>query len=135
MNASEWTNLLEEPWNTRETLSAPPELGDCRLDSCHIDERDTSVTLGFDTRLVPDNAFPGSGESQTNALEFFVTFTSVTGLRISGWGGAAGGSVRMFRSESGGIEVTVDASAGQIAFQARSAQLTRARAYLASGAE
>ncbi|MGW7287510.1 Imm50 family immunity protein [Streptomyces sp. NPDC054847] len=135
MNAFEWTDLLEEPWNTRETLSAPPELGNCRLDSCHIDERDTSVTLGFDTRRVPGSSIPGYDASQTNALEFFVTFTSVTGLRISGWGGAAGGSVRMFRSESGGIEVTVDASAGQISFQARSALLSRARAYLASGAE
>jgi hypothetical protein len=135
MNAFEWTDLLQEPWNTRETLSAPPKLGDCRLVSCHIDERDTSVTLGFDTRRVPDSSIPGSDESQANALEFFVTFTSVTGLHVTGWGGGPGGSVRLSRSEDGGIAVFVDSSSGEISFQGRTALLSRARAYLASSAE
>ncbi|MFJ3104766.1 Imm50 family immunity protein [Streptomyces sp. NPDC086835] len=135
MSTSDWAELLDEPWSAQETFSAPPELDDCTLDSCHIDERATSVTLGFDARRIPDGSGPGSAESQTNALEFFVTFTSVTGLRVRGWGGTAGGSVRMSRSESGGIEVTVDASAGRISFHARAALLSRARAYRASDAE
>lgn len=135
MSASEWADLLAEPWSTRETLSAPPELDDCTLDSCHIDERDTSVTLGFDTRRVPDSSIPGSAESQANALEFFVTFMSVAELRISGWTGEVGGTVSMSRSESGGIAVSIDSSAWRISFQARTALLTRARAYLASVTE
>ncbi|GGW58631.1 Imm50 family immunity protein [Streptomyces xantholiticus] len=135
MSASEWADLLAEPWSTRETLGVPPELDDCTLDSCHIDERDTSVTLGFDTRRVPDGSIPGSAESQANALEFFVTFTSVEELRITGWASAAGGAVSMSRSESGGIAVSIDSSAWRISFQARTALLSRARAYRASATE
>ncbi|WUW86846.1 immunity 50 family protein [Streptomyces sp. NBC_01451] len=52
----------------------------------HIDERDDSVTLGFDTRAFPVNLPPEWRGKGFNAFEFHLFFTGVTGLRVTGWG-------------------------------------------------
>src|SRR5688572_18188666 len=102
MSATEWVDLLVDPHGIRDAFTTPPDLEKCSLFYCHIDERGTSITLGFDTRLAPDTPLRGDGGTRVNAFEFFITFMAVTGLHISGWGGSMERSVRMSRSEQDG---------------------------------
>ncbi|MGW7450464.1 Imm50 family immunity protein [Streptomyces sp. NPDC054787] len=64
--------------------AAPPDLSSCPLYYVHVDERDTSVTLGFETRRLPDHPVPEWAEKRYNTLRFFVVFTDVDELRITG---------------------------------------------------
>ncbi|MFD6359093.1 Imm50 family immunity protein [Streptomyces roseolus] len=136
MNASEWHTLLTATDEVREIFTDLPDLERCDLFFCHIDERDVSVTLGFDTRHVPAPVLeePGEpGRAKANAFEFFLTFTSVTDLRISGWGGNTRRSVHIDRAPSSeGIAVSVESPTEHLSFRAREAVVPRARAYLAA---
>ncbi|MFE5911370.1 Imm50 family immunity protein [Streptomyces wedmorensis] len=133
MSASEWADLLVDPRGIRDFFTTSPDLDQCSLFYCHIDERNTSITLGFDTRLVPDALLRDDGDTKANAFEFFITFASVTDLHISGWGGSVKRSVRMSRSgRDGEITLSVESPTERIAFQAQEARITRARTYLAS---
>ncbi|MFJ8661313.1 Imm50 family immunity protein [Streptomyces sp. NPDC093795] len=133
MSATEWVDLLVDPRGIRDVFQTPPDLDKCSLFYFHIDERGTSITLGFDTRLAPDTLLHGDGDTRVNAFEFFITFMPVTGLHISGWGGSMKRSVRMSRSEQdGAITLSVESTTERIAFQAQEARISRARAYLAA---
>lgn len=135
MSTSDWADLLVEPQRVHDIFRAAPDLSECSLFYFHIDERNTSVTLGFDTRMVPDNPLPEWRKSDYNAFEFFITFTSVTNLRISGWGGSASRSVKVSRSDEGDLTVFINSTEEAISFQADSASLSRSRVYLASSGE
>ncbi|MEV6249652.1 Imm50 family immunity protein [Streptomyces sp. NPDC051742] len=133
MSATEWVDLLVDPRGIRDTVTTPPDLEECSLFYFHIDERGTSITLGFDTRLAPGALLREGGDTKANAFEFFITFVAVSDLNISGWGGSMKRSVRMSRSEQDGeITLSVESPTEHIAFQAREARISRARAYLAA---
>ncbi|MFE6063534.1 Imm50 family immunity protein [Streptomyces sp. NPDC056431] len=133
MSTCEWADLLVDPRGIRDVFTTPPDLDECSLFYCHIDERGTSITLGFDIPLAPDALFHEDGDTKANAFEFFITFMSVTGLQISGWGGSVRRSVRMSRSQQDGdITLSVESPTERIAFQAQEAKISRARAYLAA---
>jgi hypothetical protein len=133
MSTSEWIDLLTQPQSMRRFFDKVPNLRECDLFYLHIDERDTSVTLGFDTRLIPDNPLPEWQRSDFNAFEFFITFTQVKELHISGWGGVTSRSVELSRSTSGKIITRIESPKETISFQADSASLSHSRVYLASG--
>lgn len=136
MSASEWVDLLVEPRSIRDIFVTPPDLDECSLFYCHIDERGTSVTLGFDTRKVPDSSPSDGAEGNVNAFEFFITFTTVVDLRISGWGGSVAKSVTVSRSgDDTGIAVYVESPTERLSFRAEAARISRARTYLASSSE
>ncbi|MGW4998966.1 Imm50 family immunity protein [Streptomyces hydrogenans] len=136
MNASEWYTLLATTDEVRETFAALPDLDRCSLFFCHIDERDVSVTLGFDTRHVPASLLgepDESGKAKANAFEFFLTFTSVTDLRVSGWGGSTARSIRIERTPAPAeIAVSVESPTERISFRAHEAVVSRSRTYLAA---
>ncbi|WRZ89637.1 immunity 50 family protein [Streptomyces sp. NBC_01007] len=98
----------------------------------HIDERETSVTLGFDTRILPVNAPVEWHEKGFNAFEFHLVFGGVEGLRVTGWNATAAGNIDMIVRE-GVFEVVLGPAESGIAFRASTARLARTRAYLASG--
>ncbi|MFA7753895.1 Imm50 family immunity protein [Streptomyces sp. NRRL B-2790] len=129
----DWLRLLASP----DCLGAlyggdPPAPDACDLFSVHIDERENSVTLGFDTRLLPVNP-PVEWEGQGfNAFEFHLVFTGVTGLRVTGWGPAEAKDVRVSFREGGAFEVVLGSGDSGIVFRAAAVRPAGPRAYLAS---
>ncbi|WP_244184234.1 Imm50 family immunity protein [Streptomyces cellostaticus] len=98
----------------------------------HIDEREDSVTLGFDTRLFPVNP-PVEWEGKGfNAFEFHLVFTGVTGFRATGWGAAEAKDVRVFLRDGGGLGVELGPEGSGIVFRAAAVRLAGPRAYRAS---
>lgn len=73
------------PWPELAALyDTPPELSSCPLYDVHVDERDTSVTLGLQTAQLPDHPEPEWARSTYNTLCFFLVFTGVEDLRMTG---------------------------------------------------
>ncbi|WP_328400417.1 immunity 50 family protein [Streptomyces sp. NBC_00390] len=132
MNTSDWAALLAEPERVRDVFVTVPDLDECRLFYFHIDERDTSVTLGLDLRVDPRMLLPERGRRDTNAFEFFIVFNSVKDLRISGWGGVIDRSVTLLPCDDGGLAVSIEGAEEAIAFRAEGASFSRSRFYLAS---
>ncbi|MFF4848193.1 Imm50 family immunity protein [Streptomyces sp. NPDC001194] len=109
-----------------------PELGSCALHDVHIDERDTSVTLGFETAHLPEHPLPAWGEPGTayNTLYFTLVFTGIRDLRISGILAEAERTVRITGAAAGRWEVAVDGVVRSIRFSAAGSRVTRVRAGL-----
>ncbi|MFE0509762.1 hypothetical protein [Streptomyces sp. NPDC058964] len=93
------------------------EAHDWGLSYLHIDERGDSVTLGFER---------GEGK---DGFEFFVVFTGVDGLRVTGWGAAEAKEVRVSVLDGGVFDVRLGFPESGIVFRAPAARLTRSRAY------
>ncbi|KOU32774.1 hypothetical protein ADK52_00405 [Streptomyces sp. WM6372] len=107
----------------------PPELGSCDLYDVHIDERDTSVTFGFETDRLPDHPLPEWGEPGRayNTLYFSMVFTGVRDLRISGIPAEAGRTVRIAGTPRGRRQVAVVSGTGSIRFSAAGSHVSRVR--------
>lgn len=109
----------------------PPDLSSCPLYYVHVDERDTSVTLGFETRQLPDHPRPGWGEKQYNTLSFFVVFTGVDELRMAGIAAEhpdrRDRTVRVTRTDTGRQQVSVTSDNRTLAFSAAASAVTRTR--------
>ncbi|MFJ5550844.1 Imm50 family immunity protein [Streptomyces sp. NPDC093225] len=67
-----------------ELYATPPALGDCLMFSAHVDERDVSVTLAFETRQLPDRPRPEWGGKPYNTFVFSLVFGGAAGLRVHG---------------------------------------------------
>ncbi|MEU4083745.1 Imm50 family immunity protein [Streptomyces aureus] len=133
--SADWTRLLASPGYLGALYDGtPPPAGSCDPFYVHIDERGTSVTLGFDTRILPVNAPVEWHEMGFNAFEFHLVFEGVEGLRVTGWDSAAAKDIGMTTRE-GAFEVTLGPTESGIAFRASTARLARARGYLASGSD
>ncbi|MEV6578109.1 Imm50 family immunity protein [Streptomyces sp. NPDC051582] len=107
----------------------PPELGSCDLYDVHIDERDTSVTFGFETASLPDHPLPEWGEpgAAYNTLYFTLVFTGVRDLRISGIRAEAEHEVRITGTAPGRVEVAMAGGTRSIRFSAAGSRVTRVR--------
>ncbi|KAB1977407.1 Imm50 family immunity protein [Streptomyces triticiradicis] len=131
--SADWSRLLASPEYLRDLYNdTPPSADSCDPFYVHIDERGTSVTLGFDTRTLPVNIPAEWHGNGFNAFEFHLVFGGVEGLRVTGWNAAAAGSIDMTVRE-GVFEVVLGSAESGISFRASTARLARARAYLASG--
>ncbi|MEU9990309.1 Imm50 family immunity protein [Streptomyces sp. NPDC048045] len=131
--SGDWLRLLA----SRDHLGglygdAPPAPDACDLFSVHIDERQDSVTLGFDTRVLPVNLPVEWEEQGLNAFEFHLVFTGVTGLRVTGWGAAEAKEVRLSVRDGGAFDVVLGSGESGIVFRAPAVRLAGPRAYLAS---
>ncbi|TLQ45345.1 Imm50 family immunity protein [Streptomyces marianii] len=135
MSTSDWTDLLSNPEGMRELYTRTPTLPECFLFYFHIDERESGITLGFDTRSIPDRPRPEWLRTGFNAFEFFLTFAHVTDLSLSGWNSITDRTIDLSRSTLGGITARVTNSREMISFHASSARLSRARVYLASSGD
>jgi hypothetical protein len=111
---------------------APPAPEECSLFYVHIDERGNSVTLGFDTRRLPGNPPEEWQSARFNAVEFYLLFTEIEGLRISGWGADEARDVLVLRRGEEQCDVVLGSSASGMEFRASHVRLSRLRPYLAS---
>ncbi|WSP77536.1 immunity 50 family protein [Streptomyces sp. NBC_01236] len=111
---------------------APPSPDACDPFYVHIDERENSVTLGFDTRRFPANP-PAEWEGKKlNAFEFYLVFAEVEGLQATGWGAAEAKEIHLATHGGGLFEVVLGSEGSGIAFRAATARLAKVRGYLAS---
>ncbi|MEU6480699.1 Imm50 family immunity protein [Streptomyces sp. NPDC047017] len=112
---------------------SPPPFERCDLFYLHIDERGDSVTLGFETRTLPTHRpekWTGKG---FNAFEFFVVFSGVQGLRITGWGPSESRAADLTVHGGNLFEVCLGSDESGVTFRASAVRLGRTHAYLASG--
>ncbi|MGW6981341.1 Imm50 family immunity protein [Streptomyces sp. NPDC054932] len=117
-----------------------PELSSCPLYYVHVDERDTSVTLGFETPQLPDRPEPEWKRGAYNTLRFFIVFTGVDELRMTGIAAEhpdrRDRTVRVTGSGSGGatgtdrLQVSVTSENRSLTFSAAASAVTRTRVYL-----
>ncbi len=114
--------------------ATPPDLSTCPLYHVHVDERDTSVTLGFETPQLPDHPRPEWEEKQYNTLCFFVVFTGVDELRATGIAAEhpdrRDRTVRVTRTDTGRQRVSVTSDNRTLAFSAAASAVTLTRVYL-----
>ncbi|MER7466714.1 Imm50 family immunity protein [Streptomyces sp. NPDC097981] len=108
-----------------------PDLDTCDFFHVHIDERSTSVTFAFETSQLPANPKPEWTESAYNTLRFWIEFTGVSELRVSGILAEAKRAVRI----TGGaapdrLDVSVTSETRSIAFSASASHVTHTRVYL-----
>src|SRR3954469_26073447 len=130
---ADWTRLLA----SQEFLGplyagSPPPPEACDLFYVHIDERGSSVTLGFDTRNFPSSPAPEWEEKGFNAFEFHLVFAGVQSLRVTGWGAGEARAIEFAAVEGGGLRVLLGTEGSGITFRAATLRLAKARAYLAS---
>ncbi|MFE5774063.1 Imm50 family immunity protein [Streptomyces sp. NPDC056485] len=111
--------------------AALPGVDTCDFFHVHIDERGTSVTFAFETSQLPANPKPERTEPAYNTLRFWVEFTGVSGLRVSG---ILAEAKRVVRIGDGGrpgrLDVSVTSETRSIAFSASASQVTHTRVYL-----
>ncbi|MFJ4336916.1 Imm50 family immunity protein [Streptomyces sp. NPDC088915] len=112
----------------------PPDLSSCPLYYVHVDERDTSVTLGFETSRLPDRPRPEWEGRQYNTVRFFVVFTGVDELRFTGVAAehpdAHDRTVGVVVTGGGRQRVSVTSETRSIAFSAAASAVTGIRVYL-----
>ncbi|MER7836821.1 Imm50 family immunity protein [Streptomyces sp. NPDC096040] len=132
MNA-DWTRTLAASDYLGELYDGvPPSPDMCELCYVHIDERGNSATLGFVTRNLPVHP-PAEWENNGfNAFEFYLVFTGVDDLRVTGWGASEARQVDLSVRDGGFFEVVLGTEESGITFRAPMARLARTRAYLAS---
>ncbi len=108
-----------------------PDLDTCDFFHVHIDERGTSVTFGFETSQLPANPEPEWTESAYNTLRFWIEFTGVSDLRVSGILAEAKRAVRISGGGTPGrLDVSVTSETRSIAFSASASHVTHTRVYL-----
>ncbi|MFF4433157.1 Imm50 family immunity protein [Streptomyces sp. NPDC001513] len=112
----------------------PPDLSSCPLNYVHVDERDTAVTLGFETPLLPDHPRPEWKEEHYNTFRFFVMFTGVDELRITGIAAEhpdrRDRTVRVIVSDIGRQQVSVTSDNRSITFSAAASAVVHSRVEL-----
>ncbi|MGW4685476.1 Imm50 family immunity protein [Streptomyces sp. NPDC004244] len=120
-------------WPELRTLygTPVPDLSTCLFFYLHIDERDTSVTFGFETQQVPRHPKPEWAEKTYNTLRFWIEFTGVADLRLRGIQAEAERSVQIVGGDTpGSLHVSVRSSTRSIAFTAAASRLSHTRVYL-----
>lgn len=123
------------PWPQLAVLyDVPPDLSSCPLYYVHVDERGTSVTLGFETSRLPDHPEPQWEAGSYNTLRFFVVFTGVDELRMTGIAAEPperhDRTVHITGTTAGRRQVSVTSGTRSISFTAEDSRITRIRVYL-----
>ncbi|MFJ2821518.1 Imm50 family immunity protein [Streptomyces toxytricini] len=121
-------------WPELRTLygtAALPDLNTCHFFYLHIDERDTSVTFGFETQQLPEHPKPEWAEKAYNTLRFWIEFTGVADLQLRGIQAEAERSVQITGGNTpGSLQVSVRSSTRSMAFTAAASQVSHTRVYL-----
>ncbi|MFJ2822334.1 Imm50 family immunity protein [Streptomyces toxytricini] len=105
-----------------------PDLNTCHSFHVHVDERDTSVTLGFETQQLPPHPKPEWTAKAYNTLCFWLEFTGVSDLRVHGILAEAERSVRITHGDT--IRVAIHSNTRSMAFTATTARVSHTRVYL-----
>ncbi|MGW9447927.1 Imm50 family immunity protein [Streptomyces sp. NPDC055632] len=134
MSASDWTTVVGATDDMTKAYTTPPGLDECGLYYVQIDERDASVTLMFETIALPEQPPLAWVDRAYNTVEFYLTFTGVRGLRVSGWEfSARDAGVALAPGEGTDVRVTVEAEGSYLDFTASGSTLARFRSYLSAG--
>jgi hypothetical protein len=78
MGESDWTGIVGGTEALTDAYITPPNLNECKLHYAQIDERETSVTLGFETSVLPSKPPAEWAGREYNTVEFYLKFTDVT---------------------------------------------------------
>ncbi|CAG6397860.1 immunity 50 family protein [Streptomyces cocklensis] len=132
MDGSDWLQLTDTPEALALLFTRPPDLTSFDLFSIHIDERDTSLTLGFALDALPERPPAEWTEKGLNAFELFLTFEGISHLRVDGWHGSRADAVTLATGASGGIRTEILGDALSASWDARRVRVLRTRAYLAA---
>ncbi|MFG2297742.1 Imm50 family immunity protein [Streptomyces sp. NPDC048603] len=106
------------PGELAELYDAPPDPGACRMFSVHVDERDASVTLGFETGLLPARPRPEWAGTAYNTFVFSMVFRAVADLRVRGILADAEREMSLEPGPEGRLEVSVTGSSRSVTFTA-----------------
>ncbi|MGA4865630.1 Imm50 family immunity protein [Streptomyces lavendulocolor] len=132
MGDSEWLAILGSAEIMKDAYTSPPDQSECRLHYFQIDEREASVTFGFDTSRLPSKAPADWRVKGYNTVEFYVKFTGVKQLRASGWDFTVrDAEVSLTRLEDEGLSVSLASEGAHISFVAARVLIPRVRSYLA----
>ncbi|MCX4981972.1 Imm50 family immunity protein [Streptomyces sp. NBC_00572] len=132
MGDSDWTTIINSAESITSSYTTPPNLNECTLEYVQIDERSTSVTLAFETSVLPSNPPPAWADREYNTVEFFLKFTGVKELQVVGWDFTARDAAVTLTPFGEGVRVSVDGAGSHLAFTAEISLLTRTRPYLSS---
>ncbi|WP_326694249.1 Imm50 family immunity protein [Streptomyces sp. NBC_01766] len=132
MGDTDWTAFLSNPRDVLDLYEEPPLLGGCDLFYLHIDERDTSITFGFETRELPAHPRQEWKEKPFNSIDFFISFAGVSQLHIDGWVNPGQKEIDISRNADGGFAVRVASDGSDLDFLAESISLTHFHPFLAA---
>ncbi|MGH7964375.1 MAG: Imm50 family immunity protein [Candidatus Binatia bacterium] len=135
MPIPDWATLLTSPHALYEMYESPPDLSSCDLHYLHIDERGSSVTLGFDTRQLPPQPPADWQEKGFNAFEFYLLFLDVENLQVEGWRHPARKAIRMTLQSDKRVVVSAGHAGSNLEFSASSVYLASTRGYAAAPGE
>lgn len=130
MDNATWATFLSDPRQILDLYDQPPALDRCNLFYFHIDERDTSITFGFETRELPERPHQKWREKPFNSIRFFIYFTGTSHLHINGWESPGKKSIDISRCGEDELTVQVTNIASDLSFQAESASVTLSSAHL-----
>ncbi|MFJ6053373.1 Imm50 family immunity protein [Streptomyces sp. NPDC092307] len=126
-DSSYWWSTLRALYGT----SPVPDLNTCHFFYIHIDERGTSVTFGFETQQLPPHPKPEWSEQAYNTFCFWIEFTGVTNLRVSGIRAEKERTVRIIGGDTAdGLQASVNSDTRSIAFAATSSRVSHTSVYL-----
>ncbi|MFF6907262.1 Imm50 family immunity protein [Streptomyces sp. NPDC012389] len=110
------------------------DLSSCPLYYVHVAERGASVTLGFETARLPDHPRAEWEGKRYDTARFFVTFTDVDELRITGIAAehpnTPGRTVGVVVTDTGRQQVSVTSENRSITFSAATSAVTQSHVYL-----
>lgn len=135
MSAPDWARFLDAPQSIRSLYEEDPDLNQCDLFHVLMDEREDSITLGFQTAQTPVRIRPEWKGKEYNSFTFYLVFSRVQGLAVQGWEAPAHKKVSIRRDSDEKLTVTIASEGSSVAFRARSVALSAARVGLASSSE
>ncbi|MCX4750557.1 immunity 50 family protein [Kitasatospora sp. NBC_01287] len=133
MAVSDWTDHVSGAADLVQLFYGAPPLAELEFMGVLIDERvDCGLTLGFDTSDIPGADASSLFVGGQNALEFFVVFSGVSKLTVSGWDHTGLQDYGIRTVESGSIQVSLAGETWHITFLADSCRIEGIRAYRAA---
>ncbi|MGW6600064.1 Imm50 family immunity protein [Streptomyces sp. NPDC055036] len=132
MSTSNWPSFLDNPQSIYNQYDQEPDLNTCDLFYFLMDERGTSITLGFETPYMPQLGRHEWEPPEVNSFEFYLMFSEVTQLDITGWNGPADKDITFRRGSNGDILAKIESRGTSVSFQAESLSLIKSRVSLVS---
>ncbi|MFE2034090.1 Imm50 family immunity protein [Streptomyces scopuliridis] len=132
MSTSNWPSFLDNPQSIHNLYDQEPDLNSCDLFYFLIDERGTSITLGFETPHMPQHGRHEWESPRANSFEFYLAFVDVQQLDIKGWNGPAGKDITFTQGSDGDILAKIKSKGTSVTFQAKSLSLIKSRVSLVS---
>ncbi|WP_416975126.1 Imm50 family immunity protein [Streptomyces sp. 4F14] len=111
-----------------------PAPEECKPYYVHVDERGSSVTVGFETRNIPSRPDREWRGGDYNTLEFYLLFLGVRNFSVNRWSSVEAARFDVGIQSDGGVSVVLGGDGSGIKFQADSVGVQKARVYLAAPA-